>query len=243
MTSTPKQDPHVFLSYSWDNDDHKNWVRNIADHLLADGIDVTLDQYDLRGGQDRHFFMENGVRRATHVIIVCTPDYVERSNERERGVGEETSLITGKFYDREKTGKEFIPILRAGSDTPDYLGSLLYIDFKDNAEFESKYEELIRVIHEAPAHVKPIKGRKPDLSPTLTSSTSGPQSIDSIKKRAIESDPDDWEYNDERGIFTFRSDAGLQIRQLNKDDFEKFEEDWVRRYPDQVAYRDQYELV
>jgi len=190
--------------------------------------------------------MERGVRGATHVVIVCTPAYVERANDRERGVGEETSLITSKFYDREKTGKEFIPILRNGADTPDYLGSLVYVDFKDDSNFETAYEELIRIIHSAPAHVKPPKGSKPGLSPAGTGSTtppSGANSVDAIKKLVIDSEPDDWDYNDDRGVFTLKSDASVQIRQINRDDFEKFEEDWVERYPDPVAYRDKYELL
>jgi hypothetical protein len=244
MTITsPQPEPHVFISYSWDSDEHKDWIRDLADRLLADGVGVTLDQYDLRGGQDKHLFMEEGVRNATHVIIACTPAYVERANERVRGVGVETSLITGKFYDREKTKKEFIPVLCSGSVTPDYLGSIVYVSFEDTSKFEQSYNELRRLIHQAPEYVKPAKGNKPSLEPKGSTPQVDQNSIESIKKRVIDSNPDDWEYNDERGVFTFKSDATLQLRQLDADNFDKFEESWVGRYPDPVAYRDRYEVL
>ena len=47
------QPVHVFISYSWDSEDHKDWVRELADCLASNGIDITLDQYDLQIGQDR----------------------------------------------------------------------------------------------------------------------------------------------------------------------------------------------
>ena len=39
--------PTVFISYSWDDEFHKGWVRELADKLIENGIDVYLDQYDL----------------------------------------------------------------------------------------------------------------------------------------------------------------------------------------------------
>lgn len=49
-------------------------------------------------------------------------------------------------------------------------------------------------------------------------------------------------YNDDKGIYTFRDDALLQIRQTRKDDREPFQEDWAERFPDPAAYKDMYEL-
>lgn len=39
----------AFISYSWDSEEHKTWVRHLVDKLLQSGIPVILDQYDLRG--------------------------------------------------------------------------------------------------------------------------------------------------------------------------------------------------
>lgn len=42
--------PRVFISYSWEDSEHRNWVRYLADQLIADGVDTTIDQYDLSLG-------------------------------------------------------------------------------------------------------------------------------------------------------------------------------------------------
>jgi hypothetical protein len=36
--------PRVFISYSWENEAHKEWVMALATRLYTDGIDVTLDR-------------------------------------------------------------------------------------------------------------------------------------------------------------------------------------------------------
>jgi hypothetical protein len=42
--------PSVFLSYSHDSEAHKAWVRKLVADLRAQGVDATLDQWDLRPG-------------------------------------------------------------------------------------------------------------------------------------------------------------------------------------------------
>ena len=41
------ENPKVFISYSWEDDEHKIWVKELADKLISDGIDATVDQYEL----------------------------------------------------------------------------------------------------------------------------------------------------------------------------------------------------
>ena len=68
----------VFISYSWEDDEHKNWVRSLTDKLLENGIDATLDQYDLSLGDRLPQFMEQSVTNADYVLIICTPTYKKR---------------------------------------------------------------------------------------------------------------------------------------------------------------------
>ena len=42
--------PRVFVSYSHDSQAHKDWVLKLATRLLANGVEVILDQWDLRLG-------------------------------------------------------------------------------------------------------------------------------------------------------------------------------------------------
>ena len=44
--------PKVFASYSHDSDDHKQWVLKLCTKLVENGVDVMLDQWDIRLGTD-----------------------------------------------------------------------------------------------------------------------------------------------------------------------------------------------
>ena len=66
MTILATTPPKVFISYSWSNDDHTAWVADLGERLMADGIIVVLDQWDLQDGQDLNDFMEQMVKRPGH---------------------------------------------------------------------------------------------------------------------------------------------------------------------------------
>jgi hypothetical protein len=155
----------VFISYSWDSDAHKDWVRQFADELATNGIDIILDQYDLPIGGDRFQFMEASVRDADAVLCVCTRAYVTKANGRSSGVGVETSLITPQFFERMRSAKQFIPIVREldgnTAPTPDYLSALIFVDFRDDAQFRSQMEQLLRHLHKQPKYRKPGIGGRP----------------------------------------------------------------------------------
>lgn len=154
----------AFISYSWDDDAHKDWTREFADTLASNGIEIILDQYDLRPGQDRFQFMESSVRDADAVLCICTPTYVNKANARSSGVGAETSLITPQFFERMNSAKQFIPIIRRAqlqALTPDYLSSLIFIDFRNDAEYATRIDELLRHLFDEPRHRKPPTGPRP----------------------------------------------------------------------------------
>jgi hypothetical protein len=47
----------VFISYSWDDDAHKQWVRELAERLVANGVHAHLDQWDVQYGDSLTQFM------------------------------------------------------------------------------------------------------------------------------------------------------------------------------------------
>jgi hypothetical protein len=59
--------PTAFISYSWDSDEHRNWVQRFATDLRYQGVDAWLDQWELRLGDDLTTFMERGVSEADYV--------------------------------------------------------------------------------------------------------------------------------------------------------------------------------
>lgn len=44
--------PKVFISYSWTSHGHQETVKQWAERLLADGVEVVLDIFDLKEGHD-----------------------------------------------------------------------------------------------------------------------------------------------------------------------------------------------
>ena len=134
----------VFFSYSHDDDEHKEWVKSAAQDLSDKGLDVVLDQNDLKPGQDIHFFVERAVTSSDFVLLVCTPNYARKANNRKRGVGMETMLITSEIYNG--TIDKFIALLRKGNEEtsiPQFMKSTLFVDVRDGSKKE-KWDELCK---------------------------------------------------------------------------------------------------
>ena len=139
------ENPKVFISYSHDSPEHKRWVSELAVKLRHNGIDTTLDQWDLRLGDDITRFMERGIVDADRILIVCTDNYVSKANTGEGGVGYERMIITKGIVENQGNNK-FIPIIRQTQwedKTPEFLKERVYIDFTDDSQFEEKFEELL----------------------------------------------------------------------------------------------------
>jgi hypothetical protein len=158
----------VFFSYSWDNETHKLWVLKLASELIKIGIEVLIDEWDLsRYNNDLHVFMENGIRESQNIILVCTPKYRQKANDRIGGVGVENTIITGEFYEDGK-GLKFIPIVKDYADSlteclPTYLKSKYAIDFNNPIDFKNRFDELVRKILNQPLYKKPMLGKIPIL--------------------------------------------------------------------------------
>lgn len=157
--------PRVFLSYSWDNEAHKDWVMRLAHALTNNGVKVDLDVWDLTPGASITAYMEN-VARSDFVVAVCTPEFAKKSGDRTSGVGYEQQIVTGQIV-QATDRRKFIPVLRSGGDKgancaipPHFLG-ILYVDFREDDRFAEKLEELLRAIFDAPAHRRPSIGNPP----------------------------------------------------------------------------------
>jgi hypothetical protein len=155
--------PRLFISYSHDDQAHKDWVLMLATRLVANGVDVLLDQWDMRLGSDLPRFMETGLSGADRVLAVCSTAYVDKSNRGQGGVGYEKMVLTGQLM-RDITADRIIPVIRnnASSDVlPTFLLSRLYVDFRAEEVFEARYAELLRDIHDLPVAPRPPLGLNP----------------------------------------------------------------------------------
>jgi len=158
--------PRAFLSYSWDGRDHQQWVAKFAERLQGQsGVEMIFDGWHLRPGGDKLHFMEQAVAGSNFVVVVCTPTYAARANNRQGGVGYESMVITSELAEHIVTNK-FIPVLRKGlwdSSLPIYLKSRMGVDLSDEPYREDEYEKLLRVLHGEPIQPPPL-GTKPVFS-------------------------------------------------------------------------------
>jgi TIR domain len=138
----------AFISYSWDDDAHCEWIRELATRLRADGVDVSIDRWSAIPGDQLPAFMERAIRDNEFVVIVCTPRYKRRSDAREGGVGYEGDIMTAEALTSQNQRK-FIPVLRTGEwkqSAPSWLLGKYYINLTGDPYSERDYEDLVRTL-------------------------------------------------------------------------------------------------
>ncbi len=181
--------PKVFISYSWTSPQHKELVRQWADRLFEDGIEVIIDIYDLREGNDKYAFMEKMVTdpTITHVLVICDQIYANKADRREAGVGTESEIISSEVYDKEQS--KFIPIVcefnETGSPTlPTFMTAKIWIDFSSLEATNKNWEQLVRLLYGKPQYTKPKMGNAPayitSKIPVPTNAT--PANFNSLKQ-------------------------------------------------------------
>lgn len=134
---------------------------------MSDGIDVVLNVYDLKEGQDKYAFMERMVTdpHITHVLVVSDKTYSEKADARKAGVGTESQIISKEVYEKVEQSK-FIPLVCEFADDenpflPTFLKSRIWINFSSPEAVNGNWERLIRLLFGKPLHEKPKLGKPP----------------------------------------------------------------------------------
>ena len=137
----------VFVSYSWESEDHRKWVLALATRLRQDGVEAMIDQTHLPLGARSPEFMERSVRESGCVLVVCTEIYKQRFDNRKGGAGYEGHIITGEIINEVGENK-FIPVLRSGerkNAVPSALVGIHGVDLSKDSEDE--YRRLVKQLH------------------------------------------------------------------------------------------------
>jgi hypothetical protein len=141
----------VFISYAAFSDAHREWVTALRNQLVRSGIDIVLAETDLHSPMEITLFMEQNIRDADAVILVCSDTYVSKADARRGGVGYETVITSKMFADADPGGRRWIPVLRdnslpAAGRIPTYLGSTMWIDMNHSNWEERPLADLVRSI-------------------------------------------------------------------------------------------------
>lgn len=160
-------EPKLFISYCWSSPEHEDWVLRLGTELRENGVDVILDKWDLKEGNDANAFMEKmvsdeGIKK---VILVIDEQYSDRANARKGGVGTETQIISAEVYESVDQNKFVAVIASRDSEgkakLPVFYKSRIYIDLSDDELYGKNFEQLLRWIYDKPLNVKPELGKKP----------------------------------------------------------------------------------
>ena len=155
--------PETFISYSHDDEKHKDWVLQLATRLRSNGVNVILDRWNLRLGSDLASFMERGLSKSQRVICVCSEKYVSKANNGKGGAGYEKQIMTSEIVNDQNTNW-VIPLIKNNATDkkiPTFLAGRMYISFEEAQLYETKYEELLRDLHDEPVLPIPPIGENP----------------------------------------------------------------------------------
>lgn len=70
-TSLPNDVPRVYLAHA--SEDHDTLAKPLAEALMANGIEVWFDEWEIRTGDSLRRKMEEGLANCTHFLVLLTP--------------------------------------------------------------------------------------------------------------------------------------------------------------------------
>ncbi|KAA5535101.1 TIR domain-containing protein [Taibaiella lutea] len=136
----------VFISYTWDNEKHMEWVLRLAKKLEEDMlINVVLDRERMYAGGNLNHFADKHINEADKIIVIFTKEYKVKAVNRRDAAGYEYSIINTIISRNIAAQQKVIPVLKKGSvdaSIPEFMQAFLHIDFRNPGQFVSKYKEL-----------------------------------------------------------------------------------------------------
>jgi len=234
--------PKLFISYSWSNIEHEQWVLELATNIRESGVNVILDKWDLREGNDAYAFMEKMVTDPdiAKVAIISDRKYSEKADGRSNGVGTETQIISKEVYENQQQNK-FVAIVSEKDENgkpylPTYYKSRIYIDLSEPDSYSDNFEKLLRWIFDKPLYIKPEIGKRPEF---LENDTPIRMGTSVLLKRAIDAIKND------KTIALGLLDEYLELFSQNLELFRikskegEFDENVVKSIQDFLPYRDE----
>lgn len=150
----------IFISYSWDGDDHQAWVQRLATDLDEyQEFHVTFDMFDMDSFSDKNLFMEKAVRDSDIIIVVCTEKYKIKAESRTGGVGIETYLTAIRHWEESEVGNpsNILVVSREKYSTPFYLRGKFRVDFHDDDLYAKSLSFLIKNLSRKTRQSRPEK--------------------------------------------------------------------------------------
>lgn len=245
MSKITIENPKVFISYAWSSKEYQEKVLSLATDLINDGIQVEIDKWSLKEGNDTYAFMEQSVTDSsiTNVLILLDPQYEKKANSRSGGVGTETQIISPEIYNKVKQEK-FLPVVFERGENgeipkPVYLKGLLYFDLSKPESYDEEYQRLVKRLYGIEIMKKPELGSKPAwLESETIISTKTRSSFDILKSNISEEEK-------KRQFVGFLSNIRNQIVSFKENrTIQQVEyEEYIELYTETRSIRDEFLLL
>jgi predicted ATPase len=153
------------ISYSQDADEHVQAVVAFADRLRGDGIDCTLDQYQLGAPPEGWpAWAEQQIRQNDFILVVCNAAYLRRFRGEEApgiglGASWEGRLLTNLLYHSDARNAKAVPVLLEGGKV-EHIPTILQGTYY-SVDSERGYHQLLRHLYRRAAVEKPPLGAPP----------------------------------------------------------------------------------
>lgn len=157
MTENPK----IFISYSHENAKFEQTVLTFANRLRSEGIDANIDLYEEAPAEGWPRWMDNQIRNADYVLVLCTKSYYEKcfpGNNQGKGVSWEVNIVYQYIYDNYSETNKFIPIFFNESDEQYILTPLKSFTFYNIGTSEG-YDKLYWRLRGVTSVQKPPLGK------------------------------------------------------------------------------------
>jgi hypothetical protein len=163
MPNNSSQHPKVFISYSWDSDEHNNKVVNLANSLRRHGINCHLDRFEISPPASWQSWMLNQIEQSKFVLVVCTEKYKKRFQGQEdvatgEGLRWEGAIANQLICDR-ATDNKFIPIILSDLDKSyipsEFYGLTYYSPDNFSLDTDKGYRDLYQRLTNKPRNQKP----------------------------------------------------------------------------------------
>lgn len=191
--------PKVFLSYARTNLEYADSIVEFASTLRGDGIDASLDEWDLKPGNDIYHFMESKIKsEADFVLLMINDEFTEKADKRIAGAGAEVQMIAKELYENVEQGR-IIPIIwrRDGEGEiklPNIVESRYYIDLSSDDKFGENYELLLRTLFNKPKNPKTEVGKMPEWINDTTNRFTKTKTIIKRFDSQVEANPEKLNY-------------------------------------------------
>lgn len=142
----------AFISYSWEDPEHNQWVAELVHKLDIEGIDTIFDRNSLDFARKPQRdvveeFMTTGISHSDKIVVVLSPGFKRKCDTNVGGVGFESTAIKSEPK-VDPVLSRVVTVLRNGAvqeSLPSFLEGATLIDMRSGC-VNNEYDRLVQML-------------------------------------------------------------------------------------------------